>query len=63
MISALDKTELSDALLCANPVKNRNGAITAPVILIAKTRSQSFVFISESLDFFFNDVAVKPAKR
>jgi hypothetical protein len=63
MISALDNTEVSDALLCAKPLKNRSGAITAPVILIAKIRSQSFLFISDMLDLFFNGVAVKLAKR
>jgi hypothetical protein len=63
MISALDKTEVSDALLCAKPLKNRSGAITAPVILVTKIRNQSFLFISDILAFFFNGVAVKPAKR
>src|SRR5215208_7889126 len=63
-ISALDKTEVSDALLCARPLKYRSGAITAPDILIAKIKSQSsFLFISDILAFFFNGVAVKPAKR
>src|SRR5215210_2254959 len=62
-ISALDKTEVSDALLCARPLKYRSGAITAPDILIAKIKSQSFLFISDILAFFFDGVAVKPAKR